>query len=203
MFGDAINRSYSTKNILIEEISHTSKNNKTIGETKNNEISNLRKALSSKNKIITNLQNELELSKFKSKLNNKSNFSKKSLNSIPFSNRYESNTKVKEKLNRISIPKSNNLNDSKLVLDEIQNQISELNVQLKSKKNLLNKMKNQNDYDEIKFRTCSNWNANYLNQNTTIKELNEKIEKYENENIDLKALIKVKDKEISQLNFIL
>ena len=200
MFGDIINRSCSTKNILMEEISHKSKNNKTLETNRNNEIINLKKALSSKNKIITDLQNELELSKFKSNLNNKSNYSKKSLNSIPFSNRYESSAKIKEKLNRISIQKSNKLNDSKLALDEIQNQISELNVQLKSKKNLLNKIKKQNDNDEIKFRTCSNWNANYINQYTAIKDLNEKIEKYENENIDLKALIKVKDKELLQLN---
>jgi phage terminase large subunit-like protein len=55
MFGDATNRSCSTKNILTEEISHTSKNNKTFRITKNNEILNLKKALSSKNKIIIDL----------------------------------------------------------------------------------------------------------------------------------------------------
>ena len=54
---------------------------------------------------------------------------------------------------------------------DIQNQISELNLQLKEKKNLLKKIKNENM--EMKSKTCTNWKIK--DSDVVIEELKEKI----------------------------
>ena len=43
-----------------------------------------------------------------------------------------------------------------MALEDIQNQVSDLSIKLNEKKNLLKEIKN--DKNEIKSKTCSNWN---------------------------------------------
>ena len=174
-------------------------------DNEKNQISNLKNALSSKDKIILKLQKELELNELKNNLNNQEILMKIIPNTNRSLERHESYCDLKENnssnninVNQNLIPMVNKPINKNIKLEDIQKQIEELNIELKNKKNLLNKIKKQTIDNENKSRTCSNWKVN-INKDNKIKELKEKIDKFENENIELKASLKLKEKEIYQL----
>lgn len=159
----------------------------------NNEIATLKNALLSKDQLILQLQKELELNYLKNNLNSyQSHTFHKNKNSNNTLKKYDSYKNLKENIDLIS-SRANSMNKN-IMLEDIQKQILELNIELKTKKNLLSKLKNEKN--EIKSKTYSNWN---INQDKIIEELKEKIGKYEEENSELKNLINSKEKKISKL----
>ena len=157
----------------------------------NNEILNLKKELSSKEEIIISLKKELELNNLKNNLNSFSVFPMKNTNYSL--HKYNSYKNLNDELisNRTcSINKNKNI-----LLEDIQNQISELNFQLRNKKNILKQIKNEKN--KSKSKTLTNWGVNA--ESTVVDELKEIIKNNEEEKYELKNIIKIKNKEINKL----
>ena len=103
--------------------------------------------MSSKDELILKLQKELELNTLKNDLNSKNFLPRKNSISINSLNQCQSNKILNDNLDLLS-NKAYSTNKSKsaykngqMGVEDIQNQISELNLQLKEKKNLLKKNK--------------------------------------------------------------
>ena len=152
------------------------------------EILILKKSLLLKDKIISKLQKELEFNTLKNNLDIQQPLVlNKNKDSINILKKYDSYKNIKETLSN----RTNSTNKN-IILEDIQKQIFELNIELRTKKNLLSQKQN-----EIKSNTCTNWNVNQNNKN--IEELKEIIEKNEEENMELKNIINIKEKKISKL----
>ena len=159
------------------------KENFDLNKINKNKIINLKKELSSKDELILKLQKELELNTLKNDLNSINFLPRKNSISINSLNQCQSNKILNDNLDLLS-NKAYSTNKSKstyknghMGVEDIQNQISELNLQLKEKKNLLKKIKNENI--EMKSKTCTNWKIK--DSDIVIEELKEKIIKYEEE----------------------
>ena len=154
----------------------------------NKEILILKKSLLLKDQLISKLQKELEFNTLKNNLDIQQPFVlNKNKDSINILKKYDSYKNIKETLSN----RTNSTNKN-IILEDIQKQIFELNIELRTKKNLLSKKQN-----EIKSNTCTNWNVNQNNK--SIEELKEMIEKNEEENMELKNIINIKEKKISKL----
>ena len=166
-----------------------------------NDISNLKNELSSKDKEISKLQKELQLSNLKNNLATHSLLSKdNNINTYNSFHKYESCNNFKDNFDLLSnktysINRNESLNQN-LDLDDIQNQISELNFQLEQKKNLLKLIKIEKN-NEQKSKTCSNWKVN--ESHIISEELKDKLIKCEEEKSELRKMIKIKNKNINKL----
>ena len=157
----------------------------------NNELLNLKKELSSKEEIILSLKKELELNNLKNNLNSLSVFPMKNPNYSL--HKYDSYKNLNDELisnKTCSINKNKNI-----LLEDIQNQISELNFQLRNKKNILKQIKNEKN--KSKSKTLTNWGVN--GESTVVEELKEIIKNNEEKKYELKNIIKIKNKEINKL----
>ena len=102
----------------------------------NNEILNLKRALSAKDQIILNLQKELEFNNLNNNLRVQHPFLlNKNFNNNNILNKYDSYKDIKDNLDLMSM-KTNSMNKN-IILEDIQKQILELNIELQTKKNLL------------------------------------------------------------------
>ena len=169
-----------------EEEEDSLKNN--IDSKDNKEISNLKKSLLLKDQLISKLQRELELNNLKNNLAiEEPVMPNKNKNSNNFFKKYDSYKNIKD-IKDTMTSRTNSINKN-TIIEDIQKQIFELNIELRTKKNLLSKIKNEKD--EIKSNTFTNLN---IKQNDT--NLEGIIEKNEEKNKKLQKIINNKEKKI-------